>query len=567
MTPRKTFWVLAAFLVLSAAGLRFWHLGYGLPQVYNADEPHHVNVAVSFGRGSLNPGVFKYPTLWMYVLFAAYGAYFLLWSAGGLLHSAAEFGRLFVREPDMFYLIARALAALCSLAGVCVVFKTASGGKGEARGLWAAALLAASPTLVVSAHAAKPDSLMFLLSAAAYAAAVGYVQGGAARLLRLSAIFSGLAVSAQYNAAPLAVLVGAAWWARRRERPNAARAVSARELAFCCLLVFAAFLAGTPYALLNYSAFLRDLGDHAGLNALGEPAGAAVLLNAAKFCGQPFLGAVLLAAGAARLFSGERPLAGVLLFPAACQVAFIAAAPEGAWERYLLAAYPAFAVVGAHGASFFLERLRRIRPGGGAPALNSAAAGVLVAVLLGAGFAESWRFGRELGLPDTRFLSTEWALRNVPEGETVLLDQEHAGPDLRMSREQARELYQRTISAGHARSRYYRYMLEGHPGGGYRIYRIARGYGDLHSGDWHVRWSSEGKDFLDLREGLSPALTAGVRYVALSSFGARPDRSPELADFFSQLETRGELLREFKPVRGVVAGPRIRIFRIGAAKG
>ena len=48
-----------ALVGLVCLGLRFSAVHYGLPGLFNADEPHFVNVAVSFGKGSLNPGIFK----------------------------------------------------------------------------------------------------------------------------------------------------------------------------------------------------------------------------------------------------------------------------------------------------------------------------------------------------------------------------------------------------------------------------------------------------------------------------------------------------------------------------
>ena len=160
-TPMRTLAVLLA-VIAAAAALRLAGAGYGLPAVFNADEPHHVDVAVSFGRGSLNPGVFKYPTLWMYTLFLEYGAYFVFWSRCGLARSVSDFGALFVWHPGSFYLLARLLSAAFSLGGVVLCWRTAARLFGGRSGLWAAALLAASPTLVVSAHAAKPDSMMSL---------------------------------------------------------------------------------------------------------------------------------------------------------------------------------------------------------------------------------------------------------------------------------------------------------------------------------------------------------------------------------------------------------------------
>ncbi|MFH2202545.1 MAG: glycosyltransferase family 39 protein [Elusimicrobiota bacterium] len=554
MTGRRGAGLLLA-IAATALFLRWTGIDYGLPQVFNSDEPHHVSVAVSFGRGSLDPGVFKYPTLWMYVLFAAYGVYFLLWSGLGLLHSAREFGELFVRDPAGFYLLARALAAALSLAAVYAVYRA-----GEKRiGLWAGALLAVSPTLIVSAHAAKPESLMLLWSALAFGCALRYLTGGRERMLWLCGAGVGLAVSTQYNAAPLAALVPAAWWARRIAGGKSARRPGAKEwaeLARAAAWIPAAFLLGSPYVLLNWSAFYRDALDHMMLNALGRPAGGIVLYNAARFAGQAAVGAVLLLAGAWHLARHDRPRAVVLLVPTACVLLGIGLAPEGYWERYLLAAYPALALIAAYGVEAAAARVKRI------PLDDRAVRAVVAAGLMLPGALQSHAHNRALLLPDTRTLSTQWVEHHIPPGASVLIDQDHASPRLGYSRAQAEELLETTRAAGHPRAAYYRLMVSGHPGGGYRVQQILRDYADLHSGGWHTSWSAQGRSMIDVRPGLQAARAAGVEYVVLTSFGARLDRSPELVSFLRETELRGTLLKEFRGIPGVTSGPRIRIYRI-----
>ncbi len=547
-------WVVPAAILGAAIVLRLIGIDYGLPHVFNSDEPHHVNVAVSFGRGSLDPGVFKYPTLWMYVLFAAYGLYFILWSGFGLLHSVAEFGEMFVWDPGAFYLIGRVLAAGFSIWALVRLYRLGSS-IGEKRiGLWAAAFLAVSPTLIVSAHAAKPESLMFFFSVFALAHALAFVEDGREATLLLCAVFAGLAVSTQYNAAPMAVLVPAAWWGRRTRvgRRGPGSLVLARAFVF----VPAAFFLASPYVLLNGPAFARDIMDHVGLNALSPPAGWVVLLNAAKFGGQAVLGAIFLTAGALHLARSDRARGVVLIAPLLALLLFIGSAPEGTWERYLLAGYPALALLAAFGVEAVIRRFKKV------PLKDVVVQAVVVAGLTLPGAIDSLAFDRELLRPDTRTLSTRWIEQNIPPGASILIDQDHASPRLRLVRAQAEELAERTTAAGHPRERYYRLMASGHPGGGYRVYQVQRDYADLHSGGWHARWSAQGRSMLDVRGGLYAVRRAGIEWVVLTSFGAQVVRSPSLERFLRETQEEGRLRKEFREVRGVIVGPRIRIYEI-----
>ena len=195
-------------LLALAAVPRLLGLTYGLPHVYNADEPHVVNMAVSLA-GSLRPFSFKYPTLWPTVLAAVYGAWFALWSGFGLLRGAGDFAALYAFDPFGFYALARALALLCQLGGLYLVARAERAD--EPRWPYAAALLAFAPTLVELAHASKPDSFMFLLCAGTVLTALRFIRNGERPWLFASALLGGLACSAQYTAAPAGLVVPLAW--------------------------------------------------------------------------------------------------------------------------------------------------------------------------------------------------------------------------------------------------------------------------------------------------------------------------------------------------------------------
>src|SRR5215217_455197 len=87
--------------------LRLIGLQYGLPAVYNPDEVAIMTRALSFGRGSLNPHNFLYPTFYFYVLFAWVGAYLgFLWVTGRVA-SVAALQRLFFTDPAGIYTAGR----------------------------------------------------------------------------------------------------------------------------------------------------------------------------------------------------------------------------------------------------------------------------------------------------------------------------------------------------------------------------------------------------------------------------------------------------------------------------
>jgi hypothetical protein len=533
------------FLLLALAALpRLAGLSYGLPHVYNADEPHVLNMAVSLA-GSLRPFSFKYPTLWPTALAAAYGLWFALWSGFGLLRGAGEFAALYAFRPTGFYLIARGLAAACQLGALYLVARLER--EDEARWPYGAALLALAPTLVELAHAAKPDSFMFLLSAGAVLAALRFQKNGERRWLLGCALLAGLACSAQYTAAPAGLVVPLAWLLGD-EGP-----APPSWLLQAALVSALGFWIGTPYALIDHARFLADWSDYADLGRLRAHEAAQTGLLVAKnvwcFAGEGTLGGAAAALGAGLLLRRAPKRALLLLVPVAVYGALLAASFDGGVPRYLLGAFVPLALLAGEGFSWLA----------GKPAWRR---GAVAALALAPGLWLSARMDAEFLSSDTRAQAGEWLAANVPAGETLLLDQPHAGPFAVMAKEQCEELAARTESAGSPRARLFRAMAAHHPGGGWRIERIRRSPADLWSAPRHVALSQADGDFLDVRPGLDVARAARVDYVITSSFGADPRRARELATFFAELAAGADLVQEFRPVPGEVVGPWLRVYRL-----
>lgn len=544
--PSAGFWVVLGL----AAVLRLVGIGYGLPAVFNSDEPHLVNLAVSFGKGSLRPELLKYPTLFPYLLFACYGLLFVFWSGFGLMRSVADFGGFFAWTPAPFYLIGRSVAAAATLAALAPVYRAAKTFLGETAAVCAAGLLAVSPIVVESAHASKPEGLMFCCAAFAWALAADYLARGRRRELVFTGVATGLALSTQYTAAPLFAMLVSAWAARRWRAGDAAPA----DLALAFVAAGAAFLAGSPYVALDFATFRSALADVQGLEVVaGPPIGpAAVVSNIFSFAG-PWLPGAALAAGLVELLRRDKPRALWLLLPVAGYLAGLSLSTEGGWGRYLMAVYPALALIAGLGAEAAVGWV-----GGG-----QRAAALLTAALLAPGAWRSVVQDRNLLLPDTRTLSTRWVLEHIPQGKALLLDQDHASPRVAMDRATVEGLLARTREAGHPRARYFQYLLDAHPGGGYRVYKILRDFKDLHSHPGHVAFSQLAQPLLDVREGLAKAVEAKVDFVVLSEMGAGKGNAPELARFVDEVRREGVPVVSFEAEPGRIVGPRIEIYHVG----
>lgn len=529
----------AAFAV--AAGLRLLGIGWGLPHAYNADEPHLIHLAVSFGAGSLKPYAYKYPALWPYLLFACDGLYFLAWSTFGLRRSVSDFAGLYAWHPEGFFLIGRLLSFAFSLAAAAVLWRFERHRRPKDVP-WAALLLLFCPLIVSLAQAAKPDSLMLFFACCGWTLALRVHEEGERRLYWLCGAAFGLSMASQYTALPAALALPLAHAFSPRRRPPA---WLLEGLAACA----AGFFAGSPYALLdfpNFWAALRDLSSMPPSTARGRIV-AAILGNLWSFAGAWSLAGLAALGGLWRLWLRQRGLALVLAVPLLAYFLMLVASPDGGLNRYLLGAYPALALLAAEGLAWAAARGR-------------AATLLAAALALGPGLAQSLSNSRGLTLPDTRQQAETWVIQNIPPGATILADAVHAVPRLPMSREQAREQAELLRREDRPRWRLYQAMAESHPGGGWRVYRIRLSAKDLGSEPEHTRRSQTETPTADVRQGLKAARALGVDYVVVSSFGA--ERFPDFSTFASELGAQARLLAAFTPSPGRVAGPAIRVYSL-----
>ena len=123
-------------VLLSAAVLRFWGLGHGIPYAVSVDEPQIVERAFTMMKtGSLNPHFFDYGSLPIYIQLCVSIVRFIVGSVTGAWDSLEQ------ATSDSFYLWGRAVVAAIGVATVWVVYRIGMRcGRREA--LVAAALMA-----------------------------------------------------------------------------------------------------------------------------------------------------------------------------------------------------------------------------------------------------------------------------------------------------------------------------------------------------------------------------------------------------------------------------------------
>ncbi len=403
-------WAPLVGVLALALVLRLWGIAYGLPHLYNWDEPTVVNRAMRFGSGDLNPHFFYYPTLWMYTLFALFGAYFGAGKLTGHFHSASDLGVEYFTDPTNTYLIARIATAVVGTLTVLAAYRVGARLWGRSTGLVAAAFLSVATVHVVTSQQAVTDVPHALPIVAAMVPILAIAGGGRRRDYALAGVLIGLGIATKYLAALLVVPLIVAHFARTRAGDEPAPRHA--DLGLALALVGLAFFVGAPYCLLDVGTLLRDLRAQSELSAGGSGTsfGYYLLGVLPADLGLPML--LLAVAGGLAVVRQKGPLRWVLLSFPVLYLLFVARYPKG-FPRYVIPLEPFLVLLAAHAAVTFVRRVRKA-------AVRQATAVVLVAGALAypAWAVVGWN-RLVAGEVDPRTRAAAWFEGHVPADTTV----------------------------------------------------------------------------------------------------------------------------------------------------
>ena len=252
--PSPTVWL--TVILVTAAALRLVPIWFGVPYLpARPDEEVAVSIATRVTEGAWNPRFFHWPSFTFYVFAAVYATASLVRRLFGFDAALTVVDRV---------ILARAFVALAGTLTVFVMYRLGRRIVDATTGLLAAVFLTVAILHVRDSHFAMTDVLMTLLLTASLALLVRAVDSSLAgenalRWFVLSGVGAGLAASTKYNAAALLGAMAAAQIvlvAQRREAGSARTWMPA--LAFTAAFV-ASFLAGSPYAGLDFKQFEADL--------------------------------------------------------------------------------------------------------------------------------------------------------------------------------------------------------------------------------------------------------------------------------------------------------------------
>jgi 4-amino-4-deoxy-L-arabinose transferase-like glycosyltransferase len=407
-------------ILLLAAILRIWGMGYGLPHP-TARPDEELVVGKAFGivtTGRLDPGNYTYPSLVIYLQALALAAYARAAATLGRYPEPQDFiFAVAVTRPGLQYLISRAVSVGLGTATALAAYQLAwSAYRRRDAGLLAALAVATNYLHVRDSRFATVDvpmtffvtvSLVFALRAAEEQHPADYV---------LTGLFAGLAASAKYNAG-LVILgaVAAATWGLLRSQTRRRDTLGKLLLAGAVLAV--AFALTSPYVVLRHTAVLEELA--ARRKFLYDVGGERALwVHLRETLPEGFGWPLFLAAAWAVLRASRlRRPADLVLLAFVVPMFVLTAGASRVFPRYVVPFVPALAAMGAESVVTALRGRFR-----------STGLALAALAIAGPGLWHSIAFDRLASRKDTRVLAAEWVDAHLPPRSTIAICGGYAAP-------------------------------------------------------------------------------------------------------------------------------------------
>jgi len=553
--------ILIATVLVIAIGLalRLWRIGAGLPDFLDEAIPWKTafRMWTDEHRVDWNPHFFNYPSLTIYLCLFLQKLLYAVGHALGRYPTPADFLMDYELDPSPMVIAARTLGVAFDAVTLVMVARI-----GErlhrGAGVAAAALVALAPTMIATARAIYTDTYMTAFALAALERMLAFRDQGKPAQLAAAAVLAGLAAGSKYPGA--LALVPLAWvLIERRGRHGAL------PWALACVAAAGVFFITTPFALLDFATFRRDLGFegfHMASGHLGSAGRHGFLFQLRTLRGDVgWLGLALLPVSlvltvAAPRARGDRVTLWLFLLPVGAAIS-LARVEAG---RYLTPVVPVAAALVVC-AALDLAARPRLKNAREQTVVSALAAAVLVLPMFPGGLAAGGT-----GADDTQAQTRRWCEAHLPDSVLILREgytgnlftrqraaavQRTRGFQAASATRRERLLDRRTfdaadlplITAGDAS------LLLDSGAGANRLLRVFDQPADIN------------QIFYDLRvlHGVDYVLTSGA---ARSRFGADTVRYAAQARFYRFLDRDAEHVASFHPGRGV-SGPEIEIYRIG----
>lgn len=396
-------------ILIVAAFTRLWGIGWGLPlKKAHIDESVVIFYTMRFLTGDLNPHVFfDYPSLFPYILGAAFFFAFLAGKTVGVFASLDQFVGIYLNgDASFIYIIARLISASFAIASVYLIYKI--GRENFSRGLLPAFIFAITPLHVIHSHYATVDVACVFFVLLAFLFLGRYYQEGGDKNIYLGSFILGLGAAAKYY--PAMFFLPLIYFIYEKNKSLSFRKVSAPV--FCGIL---GFISGCPYAVLDFPAFASRFWDRFQLIVWSPKSSLHIgdfflpMINLQSVFTLPML--IFIFAGILLSLKISKQNRKYLIFWLSFPVFYLLFL--GTWKvrstHYLMPVLPFIILIACYGYDSinWLAQRKWLKY-------------ALIAAFCVAPMARIYYFERMLTFRDTRLQSYDWIKQNLPRGSRIL---------------------------------------------------------------------------------------------------------------------------------------------------
>lgn len=562
--------LLTAILVvvfIAGAMLRLYGVNWGLPAELHIDETHFVPKALKFGTGDLTPHFFLYPSLYMYMLFVAYSAYFILGMITGIFHNTSDFAMQYFIDPSPFYIIGRSMAATLNVMTAVLVFKIGKKIFQPASGFAAAVLFLLSPLCVQHSHFITGDvPLTFFMTLSLYFG-LKMMEDGKRKYYILAGLSMGFAGASKYTGALFAptLLIMHLFYSMGSEGSTLKNFFTNINIYLLGVMAYIGFFIGCPYHLLDFSTFIKAItqtSEMVGGHWLGMEGVRSMWMTViTKFLsfGVGWPAIILTVAGVVWSITGKNKKVQAVAFFVVFYYVFIGRYSGHNFDRYWVPIVPGMCLLSGVIIASIAEKFS-------ASKVRTGVVIVVTLLVVSVNVTNLYSTIKVFSMSFTQNIAKEWVEQNIPVGTRIAM--ELNGPQLSATVQAQRDAENRTYEPGDINSEAEKFNVIGTAVGDeknnvsatdkkyvtmalekkekqYYIYQIFS-LGS-HSLDYY---RSHGYEYIISNDGMRD------RYMA------SPQEYPETVNFYKSLDDHVELIKTIAPEKGKSTGPEIWIYRI-----
>lgn len=520
-------------LLLSLAS-NLYGIKYGLPYVYDPDEPTWVSAAIGIlSNRDLNPHEFGHPgSTTIYLLAILYGIIYIIGLISGKFESPQDFRTLYHQDPTLVYLSGRLLTVVFSLALVLLLILIIKKIYNRPIALLAGFFLAINPLFVHYSKFIRTDIQATFWILLTFWFCLNILESHRIRDYIFAGLFSGIAIATKYPALIIVFSIILAHILNNRQIFKSSKLLLLSGLASICGLFISA-----PFLFIDITTALADIinearPEHLSATSSGFLSSFLWYIKSPLANSFTWVGLILAVFGIYLIIKNRKIDALLALSFTILFLVFISSLSLR-WDRWVIPVIPFIAMFCAVG---FVSVVNRINQKTNLLISCVVFSFLLLSIAIPLIRANMLDSGSMAG-KHTRTQAAEWMNSNIPPGSRVLM-----------------EVYTSIL----LKTQFQFYTVTGN--GDLALFEPEESYKTLFTPSGRI---GELSNINLIRENKIEYIVMSHMY---SRFKAEGEKYPDVVKQYEVIMSMGEMVFQIDPIEGKSAGPQIRIFRISEKK-